>query len=264
MTRMGDVLAGSNAVWEFDADAVLIRYERGMRNSRLLQVLGRRRVPYAALSGVELAPGRRGTLVLRAVPRPGADPLMEAADGQLKEAADPYRLVLPAAREPLAEQCAEHLLTAIGARGADADEPAPHHLVDAPAPPLSFKAYDGRASFDGHTVSFRWFWTGASTAKWRAGDQHFPVAGLTGLDWRSPEALGGHLRLLPRDGGGRLPGGADDDPTAVVFGLGYGPVHESLPLAAAVLAAIQRAARSRPALEREGYSRAADVDDMSA
>lgn len=50
----------------------------------------------------------------------------------------------------------------------------------------------------------------------------------------------------------------------MVFGLGYGPVHESLPLAAAVLAAIQRAARSRPALEREGYSRAADVDDMSA
>lgn len=264
MTRMGDVLAGSNAVWEFDADAVLIRYERGMRNSRLLQVLGERRVPYAALTGVELAPGRRGALVLRAVPRRGADPLMEASDGQLKEAADPYRLVLPAAREALAEEWAEHLLTAIGALGADEAEPAPRHLVDAPAAPLSFKAYDGRASFDGDTVSFRWSWTGASTAKWRAGDQHFPVAGLSGLDWRSPEASGGHLRLLPRDGGGRPPGSPDDDPTAVVFGLGYGPVHESLPLAAAVLAAIQRAARSRPALEREGYSRAADVDDMSA
>ncbi|MFJ4844974.1 MULTISPECIES: DUF4429 domain-containing protein [unclassified Streptomyces] len=261
---MGDVLAGSNAVWEFDADAVLIRYERGLRNSRLLQVLGQRRVPYAALTGVELAPGRRGTLVLRALPRRGADPLMDAADGQLKEAADPYRLVLPTAGQPLAEQCAERLLTAIGALGAGEDEPAPRHLVDVPAPPLSFKAYDGRASFDGHTVTFRWSWTGASTPKWRAGDQHFPVAGLTGLEWRSPEAPRGHLRLLPRDGGGRLPGSADDDPAAVVFGLGYGPVHESLPLAAAVLAAVQRAARSRPALERDGYSRAADVDDMSA
>ncbi|MEU4094211.1 DUF4429 domain-containing protein [Streptomyces sp. NPDC026673] len=261
---MGDVLAGSNAVWEFDADAVLIRYERGMRNSKLLQVLGQRRVPYEALAGVELAPGRRGTIVLRAIPRRGADPLMEAAKGQLKESADPYRLVLPAERELLAEYYAEELLSATGAAGGGADaDPAPRHLVDVPDAPLSFKAYDGKATFDGDAVSFRWFWTGASTAKWKAGDQHFPIRELTGVDWRSPEMLGGHLRLLPRDGDGRRPGSPDDDPATVVFGLGYGLVHESLPLAAAVLAAVQRAARTRPAPDREDYSRAADVDDMS-
>jgi hypothetical protein len=33
---------------------------------------------------------------------------------------------------------------------------------------------------------------------------------------------------------------ADQDPAAVVIGLGYGPVHESLPFAAAVLAAVRR------------------------
>lgn len=264
MTRMGDVLAGSNAVWEFDADAVLIRYERGMRNSKLLQALARRRLPYAALSGVELTPGRRGTVVLRALPRQGADPLMEAARSQLKETSDPYRLVLPAERELLAEYYAEQLLSAITAAGGGEDAgPAPRHLVEAPSAPLSFKAYDGKASFDGETVSFRWFWTGASTAKWKAGDQHFPVSELSGVDWRSPEMLGGHLRLLPRDGDGRGAGNPDDDPATVVFGLGYGLVHESLPLAAAVVAAIQRTARTRPAPDRDSYSRAADVEDMS-
>ncbi|MEK8142889.1 hypothetical protein NKH18_14080 [Streptomyces sp. M10(2022)] len=33
---------------------------------------------------------------------------------------------------------------------------------------------------------------------------------------------------------------ADQDPAAVVFGLGYGPVHESLPFAAAVLESVRR------------------------
>lgn len=33
---------------------------------------------------------------------------------------------------------------------------------------------------------------------------------------------------------------ADEDPAAVIFGLGYGPVHESLPFAAAVLESVRR------------------------
>src|ERR1700730_14537761 len=102
MARMGEELAGSNAVWEFETDAVVIRYERGMRNSRLLQALGERRIPYAALAGVERGAGR------------AADPLIEAATGQLKEAADPYRLVLPADSRLLAEYYADELRTAIG------------------------------------------------------------------------------------------------------------------------------------------------------
>ncbi|MGQ4439029.1 SHOCT domain-containing protein, partial [Streptomyces violaceoruber] len=39
---------------------------------------------------------------------------------------------------------------------------------------------------------------------------------------------------------------ADQDPAAVVFGLGYGPVHESLPFAAAVLAAVRERGASPP------------------
>lgn len=237
---MGDVLAGTNAVWEFEPDAVVIRYGRGSRGSRLLQALGERRVPHAALAGVELGAGRRGQVVLRAVPRAGADPVVEAAGGQLKESADPYRLVLPEAKSVLAEFYRDELRAVVAGPG----EPLGRFLVDAPAPPRSFKAYDAKALFDGRTVNFRWFWTGASTAKWRSGDQSFPVDELRGVDWRSPELLHGYLRLLRRDGGPQ-PGEPDQDPAAVIFGLGYGPVHESLPFAAAVLAAI-RAARVKP------------------
>ncbi|NGN68918.1 DUF4429 domain-containing protein [Streptomyces sp. A7024] len=246
---MGDVLAGLHAAWEFDTDSVLIRYERGIRTPRLLQALGERRIPFAALSAVDLTPGKRGTVALRLTPRPGADPLTDAADGQLKESCDPYRLVLPGARETLAEYYRDELR---GVLDPAADQPAPEYLVAAPAPPLHFKAYDGKASFDGKTVTFRWFWTGASSAKWKAGDQTFPVDELEGVEWRSPEALGGHLRLRGRGGSGGSGGSggepaADQDPASVVFGLGYGLVHESLPFAAAVLEALRGASPALPA-----------------
>lgn len=220
MSHMGDVLAGFHAVWEFDTDSVLIRFERGIRRPKLFQALGERRIPYEALSAVEVTEGRRGTVVLHAVPRHGADPLMEAANGQLKDDSDPYRLVLPAERETLAEYYADELRTALGP---DAKEPADRHLVAAPEPPLHFKAYDGKASFDGRSVAFRWFWTGASSAKWKCGDQTFPVGELAGIEWRSPEILNGYLRLLAR---GARDGGADEadqDPAAVVFGWDTAP-----------------------------------------
>jgi hypothetical protein len=236
MSRMGDVLAGFHAAWEFESDSVLIRYERGIRTPKLFQALGERRIPLDAIEGVTLTPGRRGTVVLRVEPRPGADPLMEAAAGQLRESSDPYRLVLPAERETLAEYYADELRDRLTESG-----PAERHLVAAPEAPRQFKAYDGKAVFDGTSVAFRWFWTGASSAKWKAGDQRFAIGELSGVEWRSPEVFEGHLRLLRRDAGAP-PAQADQDPAAVVFGLGYGPVHESLPFAAAVLAAVRTCA----------------------
>jgi hypothetical protein len=235
MSRMGDVLAGFHAAWEFESDSVLIRYERGIRTPKLFQALGERRVPLEAISGVTLTHGKRGTVVLRAEVRPGADPLLEAAAGQLKEGCDPYRLVLPAERDALAEYYADELRALLTAGG----EPAERFLVAGPEAPRQFKAYDAKASFDGKTVHFRWFWTGASSAKWKAGDQSFPVHELSGVEWRSPEVFEGHLRLLRRDAAQAEQ--VDQDPAAVVFGLGYGPVHESLPFAAAVLAAVRDA-----------------------
>lgn len=292
MRHMGDVLAGIHATWEFDTDSVLIRFERGIRTPKLFQSLRERRIPYAALSSVTLTPGKRSTVVLRAVPRPGADPLVEAASGQLKEGCDPYRLVLPAEREVLAEYYAHELRALLDPASG---EPADRFLVAAPEAPMNFKAYDGRASFDGERISFRWSWTGASSAKWKAGDQTFRVSELAGIVWRSPEALDGYLRLVPRAAapvdhrtGGSLgdlrgPGGAecaeggmsaggpaeppaaraDQDPAAVLFGLGYGPVHESLPFAAAVLESVRRTqpapATAAPALVNAGRRDPADI-----
>lgn len=259
MSRMGDVLAGFHAAWEFESDSVLIRYERGIRTPKLFQALGARRIPLAALEGVTLAAGRRGTVVLRAEPRPGADPLMDAADGQLKEGCDPYRLVLPAERATLAEYYADELRARLTGSG-----PADRHLVAPPAAPLRFKAYDGKASFDGTAVRFRWSWTGASSAKWKAGDQSFPVTGLGGVEWRSPELFEGHLRLLPREPdvvAAAQPPQPDQDPAAVVFGLGYGPVHESLPFAAAVLAAVRSASPPAPVTVPAPRRDPADIAD---
>ncbi|WP_353942372.1 DUF4429 domain-containing protein [Streptomyces sp. HUAS MG91] len=248
---MGDVLAGFHAAWEFESDSVLIRFERGIRTPKLLQALGERRIPLEAVAAVTLTPGKRGTVVLQAVPRPGADPLMDVAAGQLKESCDPYRLVLPAERETLAEYYADELR---GQLVAEEDVRSDGFLVAPPEAPLQFKAYDGKASFDGSSVSFRWFWTGASSAKWKAGDKTFPVGDLSGVEWRSPELFEGHLRLLHRDTAGDQPGQADQDPAAVVFGLGYGPVHESLPFAASVLAAV-RASGSVPAVPGQPAAR---------
>ncbi|MEV8534285.1 DUF4429 domain-containing protein [Streptomyces sp. NPDC051211] len=229
---MGDVLAGNHAVWEFDSDSVLIRFARGIRTRRLWNALGQRRIPYEALSGLSLTPGKRDTVVLRAVPRPGADPLMEAADGQLKEVCDPYRLVLPGDRAAQATALTEALRPALGPA-----REAPSFLVEVPEPPLVLKAYDARAAFDGSTVGFRWSRTGASSTKWKAGDREYQLAELGGVEWCTPEGPGGHLRLRLRDGGADT--APDHDPAAVVFALGYGAVHESLPFAAAVLSALR-------------------------
>ncbi|MFE7513899.1 DUF4429 domain-containing protein [Streptomyces sp. NPDC057540] len=243
---MGDVLAGIHATWELESDALVIRFDRGIRTPKFFHVLRERRVPLEALASVTLMPGKRGTVVLHAVPRPGADPLMEAAAGQLKEGSDPYRLVLPAEREPLAEHCRDELRALLAALpGAAGDgvavesaASAERFLVAPPTGPQSFKAYDGKATFDGTSeVAFRWSWTGATSEKWKAGDQVFSVRDLCGVEWRSPDGVDGYLRLVPRGGGPRAER-PDQDPMCVVFGR-YGPVHESLTFAAAVLAAIR-------------------------
>ncbi|MFI8104669.1 DUF4429 domain-containing protein [Streptomyces sp. NPDC086023] len=260
MSRMGDVLAGNHAVWEFHSDSVLIRFERGIRTPRLWAALGQRRVPYEALAGATVTPGKRDTVVLRAQPRPGADPLVEAAAGQLKESCDPYRLVLPADRAALAGELVRQLRDALGPVP---DEPANRFLVAAPEAPVHFKGYDAKASFDGTAVTLRWSRTGASTTKWRAGDQYLPVAELGGVEWRTPEAPGGHLRLLRREGpgAGTRTAEPDQDPATVLFGTGSGAVHESLPFAAAVLRAVRSRGPALPVAAVRPRSDPADIAD---
>lgn len=136
------------------------------------------------MSGVTVTAGKRDSVVLRAVPRPGADPLMEAAAGQLREACDPYRLVLPGERAAHAAAFAEALASRLGP---DPAEPCERFLVEVPQPPLHLKAYDARVGFDGSAVDFHWSRTGATSTKWKACDQRYPLSALTGVEWRSPK-----------------------------------------------------------------------------
>jgi hypothetical protein len=55
-------------------------------------------------------------------------------------------------------------------------------------------------------------------------------------EWHAPEGASGSMRLKVR--GRRMPLDPDKDPASVVFSLGYGATHQSLPVAAAVLAAL--------------------------
>ncbi|WP_219471200.1 DUF4429 domain-containing protein [Nonomuraea rhizosphaerae] len=227
---MDDVLKGRDSTWVFEADALRITPDPS-KAPKLHSELGERLLPYAALADVTLTPGKRGTVVLRVLPRRGADPVATVAAGQLKESLDPNRLVLPAEKETLAEYYADEMRAAV-----TDGRPAERFLVAGPSAPRSFKAWDGAASFDGETVSFTWFWSGATTAKYSAGDQRYRVADLEGVEWHAPEAASGSMRLKVR--GRQAVPDASKDPAAVVFGLGYGATHQSLPFAAAVLAAV--------------------------
>ncbi len=153
---------------------------------------------------------------------------MEAAAGQLKEGATPIGW----RRRPTGSTLAEYYADELRAALTEDAEPPERYLVAPPEAPLHFKAYDGKASFDGKAVSFRWFWTGASSAKWKAGDQSFPVTGLSGVERRSPEVFEGHLRLLRREPATAQPAQADQDPAAVVFFVGDGAAVHQPPFAA--------------------------------
>ncbi|SEG55241.1 Short C-terminal domain-containing protein [Nonomuraea solani] len=227
---MEDALAGRGCVWVFTDDA--LRIEPRESASKLLTELGERVVPYAAIADVSLAQGRRGSVVLRVVPRRGADPVISAAAGQLKETADPYRLVLPAGKETLADYYAEEVRSAI-----TATEPVGRFMVAGPSVPRSFKAWDGAATFDGEVITFTWFWSGATSAKYASGDQRYSVDQLEGVEWHGAKGDNGCLRLKVR--GRRMPLDPSKDPASVIFGWGHwGATHKSLPFAAAVLAAI--------------------------
>ncbi|GGP06807.1 DUF4429 domain-containing protein [Nonomuraea glycinis] len=239
---MGDVLKGRGCAWEFEDGGLRITPEPGKKGSKLSMELGARFVPYDALAEVALEADARGRVVLRVVPRQGADPVMSAAAGQLQDSLDPYRLVLPAAKETLAAQYADEMRAAFVERG-----PAERFLIAGPSVPRSFQAWDGEAAFDGQAVTFTWFSSTASPTKYAAGDRRYPITEIEGVDWHALEDARGSLRLRVR--GHQALSNPNNDPASVVFGIGWGATHHSLPFAAAVLDAVQ-ATKAEPLTRR--------------
>ncbi|MDF5756432.1 DUF4429 domain-containing protein [Spongiactinospora sp. TRM90649] len=229
---MSDVLSGRKSEWIFEPDRLRIRPAASA--PKVLRALGEREVPYRAVAEISVVPGGRGTVLLRLTPRPGACPITTVAAGQLKPQHLPYSLVLPAERRTLAEYYAEEMTTGLSETG-----PADSFLIPGPDVPRGFKAWDGAASFDGENVTFKWFWSGATTRKFNTGDQRYRITDIEGVEWFAPTAGSGSLRLRVR-GQEREPDAAKD-PASVIFGLGYGATHMSLPFAAAVLSRVTRA-----------------------
>lgn len=235
MVTYGLELAGDNATWFFETGHLRIVYRGGLRASGLLKKLGERTVPDLAIADVAVTADRK-TTTLQLRLRPGACPYLEAAGGQLPDRGDPYRLVVPASNRDLAEHYGEDIRTRVSLNP-DAGLPAPRFLLAGPAVPCRIRGYDSNVSFDGRVVLFEPIAGEAHPQKQAAGPRSVPIGSVLGLDWATPAGGGGHLRLRTIDAPDyRL--GPEVDPYAVTFGLGAGMTAESLPFAAAVLAAI--------------------------
>lgn len=239
-------LAGDNATWYFETGRIRIVYRGGLRANGLLKRMGERIVPDTAMAGATVT-GDRKTAVLRLQLRPGACPYLTAAAGQLPERGDPYRLVLAAANRDLAEHYAEDIRLRVSLNP-EAEQPAPVFLLDAPAPPLRIKGWDSEVGFDGRQVRFEPKYDDAEPEKVAAGPQHIPIGTVLGLEWVTPADGEGHLRLRTTEAP-QFTLEPDVDPLAVTFGMGYGTTADTLPFAAAILAAVGTATPPEPPAE---------------
>lgn len=85
------------------------------------------------------------------------------------------------------------------------------------------------------------------------------MSAIDGVEWRTPDVFDGHLRLRLHGAPSSEP--PDKDPASITIGMGTGLTHESLPLAAAVVAAIHRRKSAAPAEpERPAPDTAAEAE----
>lgn len=233
--------------WTFDGEIVRIVPGRDRHVHKLRQELGEVTVPLGALAGATYEPGRKGGR-LRLRVRDGADPLLQAARGQLVDAADPYQLAVDADRTGVAEYFVEDVRNTLLIERVP-HGPSDRYLLPGPRVPLTATAGDGIATFDGDRVRLEWNgW--AEESKKSAGPQEIALADLASVEW-IPQ-LGwenGYLRFRLRSAAGSPP--PKHDPYSLTWGirkLGGATVL----LAAAVLARLPHpsgGAVSRSALE---------------
>ncbi|OLL74524.1 hypothetical protein Ae168Ps1_2909c [Pseudonocardia sp. Ae168_Ps1] len=230
--------AGRNATWVFGSDGVRIDYAQGRLDSVLLRSLGSRTVPHTAIEDVTVSGGSSDP-VLTLVPATGLDPLTEVARGQLEPHEDPYRLVLDKDRADLARYHRDRLLDAAAVARERGPVPAGFQL-DAPRPPQRIDGYDGTAELTGTDLTVTWR-TDAEPTKLRTGTRTHRLSEVRGVEWLRPGVMSGRLRILHDRPAAPRGTRDEDDPDVLLFGMGYGSVGDTLPFAAAVLAAAERA-----------------------
>ncbi|MCX5410910.1 DUF4429 domain-containing protein [Streptomyces sp. NBC_00059] len=174
---MADIIT-RDGTWSFDGDA--IRVVPGSKVHPVRQDLGEFAVPLRAVAGVSFEPDRKGGR-LRLRLRNGACPVLRAADGRLKDASDPYQLVVEKDRAGVAEYLVDEIRNALLIEQVP-DGPVDGFLLPGPSVPVSGGGGDGTASFDGETVRLTWNWK-AEDAKTAGGAVTLPLSEVTGVRW---------------------------------------------------------------------------------
>ena len=183
-----------DGTWTFDGGTVRIVPGRGRGVHPLRQELGELAVPLQALTGIAFEPHRKGGR-LRLRLRDGACPVLRAANGRLKDAADPYQLSVEKDRGGAAEYFVEEVRNALLLEQVPSG-PTDRFLLPGPAVPVAGGGGDGTASFDGETVRLTWNWK-AEDVKSSAGPVAFPVSEVTEVHWIPSIGLAnGHLRFI--------------------------------------------------------------------
>lgn len=177
IARMADIIS-RDGTWGFDGDTV--RIVPGSKVHPVRQALGECAVPLQAVAGVSFEPDRKGGR-LRLRLRTGACPVLRAADGRLKDASDPYQLLVEKGRTGVAEYLVDEIRNALLIEQVP-DGPVDRFLLPGPSVPVSGGGGDGTASFDGEAVRLTWNWK-AEESKEAGGPVTLPLAEVTGVRW---------------------------------------------------------------------------------
>ncbi|WWM25984.1 DUF4429 domain-containing protein [Streptomyces sp. B21-104] len=240
---MADIIS-RDGTWSFDGDTV--RIVPGGKAHPVRQDLGELAVPLHAVAGVSFEPDRKGGR-LRLRLRAGACPVLRAADGRLKDAADPYQLVVEKDRTGVAEYLVDEIRNALLIEQVS-DGPVDGFLLPGPSVPVSGGGGDGTASFDGQTVRLTWNWK-AEESKTAGGTVTLPLPEVTGVRW--VPAIGLENGSLRFDRGGAVsPAPAKYDPYSLeLWGLSKREYTAVLVAAAVLVRMPAPAPAAAPALE---------------
>ncbi|MFF4097780.1 DUF4429 domain-containing protein [Streptomyces sp. NPDC001834] len=183
-----------DGTWTFDGETVRIVPGQGRGVHPVRRELGELVVPLRAVAGISFEPHRKGGR-LRLRLREGACPVLRAADGRLKDAADPYQLSVEKDRGGLAEYFVEEVRNTLLLDQVPSG-PTDGFLLPGPSVPVAGGGGDGTASFDGETVRLTWNWK-AEEVKSSGGPVAFPVSEVTAVHWMPSIGLAnGHLRFV--------------------------------------------------------------------
>ncbi|MFF9570707.1 DUF4429 domain-containing protein [Streptomyces sp. NPDC014685] len=221
-----------DGTWTFDGETVRITPGRGKGIHPLRQELGELAVPLRALAGISFEPDRKsGWLRLRL--RDGACPVLRAAGGRLKDAADPYQLTVEKDRSGVAEYFVEEVRNALLVEQVPAG-PVDGFLLPGPSVPVAGGGGDGMASFDGEIIRLTWNWK-TNDSKLSGGPVSFPLSDVAAVHWAPSSGLeNGHLRFVLK-GAPTVVRAAEHDPYALdLWGLSKKEYMAAL-VAAAVL-----------------------------